>query len=602
MSTILIIILLAVLILAVAALAAGRGTYEVESARDTEYLELEGAWVRYNIVGGGPPVVLVHGWLSSSAVWDELAQRLSQRFTVYTLDLTGFGESDKPLDGYGVRYGSRLLYAFCAHFGLTRVNIIGHDLGGDMVIKLASDHPDVVGRIVLVATPANEEQVDLPTLLWLATLPVVGPLFYLLGRSVRAVRSNWMSAFVSEPEDVTEEMLDAAASSTPAAMRKTFTVSKREIAGGRLARQARIVKVPTLIVAGEEDQVVDPQAAGVWARSLDRAEVCLMDECGHMPMIERAAEFNAQVLAFLTGDARYLEYAEQQRLSPPEGATEEDTIEVGTLPAEGEDPAFASGPETAEIPANERPDADRDREEPEIPVARRRSRSGGRAGDQGSFLDRLPFVGREERSRSGEREEPLSGTGPDEEEEPSGEHPDRPVKRKRNPVSWNFDEVEPEQESTAPGSEAAGEDRPKVRRRSRYDGLFDKEESPGESGRDEQTSSPPGERSRDYTAEPDELTDRADPVDEPRPRSEPLPRRRRRSFGGGGVPEVPDDLFDWGSSLDDFEPVRRERRERGPLGRGPLDQEGAGDEGRRETSRREPREGEPEDEGPFGGR
>jgi pimeloyl-ACP methyl ester carboxylesterase len=49
-----------------------------------------------------------------------------------------------------------------------------------MAVKLAADHPDVVGRMVLVATPANEDQIDLPTLLWLATLPVVGPVFYAL--------------------------------------------------------------------------------------------------------------------------------------------------------------------------------------------------------------------------------------------------------------------------------------------------------------------------------------------------------------------------------------------------------------------------------------
>ena len=42
---------------------------------------------------------------------------------------------------------------------------------------------------------------------------------------------------------------------------------------------------------------------------MERAEICLIDECGHMPMVERIAEFNAQILAFLTGDARYLDYA-----------------------------------------------------------------------------------------------------------------------------------------------------------------------------------------------------------------------------------------------------------------------------------------------------
>src|ERR671916_2732266 len=120
MSAILIVGLLLIGLLVASSAALSRTTHEVDSARDTEYLELEGNWIRYSVIGGGPPVLLVHGWLSSSRVWEQPAARLAQRFTVYTLDLSGFGESDKPLSGYGVRNGSRLLYAFCAHFGLTR--------------------------------------------------------------------------------------------------------------------------------------------------------------------------------------------------------------------------------------------------------------------------------------------------------------------------------------------------------------------------------------------------------------------------------------------------------------------------------------------------
>lgn len=328
MITILIVAFLIVGLVLAASVALGRTAYEVDSARDTEYLDLEGNWVRYNVIGGGPPVVLVHGWLSSSRVWDGLAGRLAQRFTVYTLDLTGFGESDKPLSGYGVRYGSRLLYAFCAHFGLTRTSVIGHDIGGNMAVKLAADHPDVVGRLVLVATPANEEQIDLPTPLWLATLPVVGPIFYTLGRLVRGVRRMWLKPFVVHPEDLTEDAIEDAAMSTPAAASKTLSITRREIAGGRLARQARIIKVPVLLIAGEEDQIVDPQAVGVWARGVSQAEVVLMDECGHLPMIERTSEFNAQILAFLTGDARYLDYVEETRVADDEafGADEQDEL------------------------------------------------------------------------------------------------------------------------------------------------------------------------------------------------------------------------------------------------------------------------------------
>jgi pimeloyl-ACP methyl ester carboxylesterase len=318
-----------------ASLALGRVSYEVESARDTEYLELEGTWVRYGIIGGGPSVLLVHGWLSSSRIWEQLAARLAQRFTIYTLDLSGFGESDKPLSGYGVRNGSRLLYAFCAHFGLTRTNVIGHDLGGNMAVKLAADHPDVVGRLVLVATPADENQIDLPTPLWLATLPVLGPIFYTLGRLAPQVRRLWMRPFVADPRDLSEAVVEDAGRSTPAAASKTLAVARREISGGRLARQAGIIKTPLLLIAGEEDQIVDPQAVGVWARSVEQAEICVLDDCGHLPMIERTAEFNARILAFLTGDARYLDY-----VGPP--AEYEEDVEEGSA-EEDEAPALPTG-------------------------------------------------------------------------------------------------------------------------------------------------------------------------------------------------------------------------------------------------------------------
>ena len=315
MSVVLIVVLVLVVLVFGVSVVLGRTTSEVESARDTEYLELEGVLVRYNVMGGGPAVVLVHGWLTSSRLWEQLAGRLAQRFTVYSLDLSGFGQSDKPIAGYGVRNGSRLLYAFCAHFGLTRANVIGHDLGGAMAVKLAADHPDVVGRLVIVSTPADEDQIDVPTMLWLATLPLVGPLFYALGRAARPVRRLWMRPFVADPDDLTEEVVDDAGRSTPAAVSKTLSIGRREISRGRLARQARIIKIPLLVVAGEQDQIVDPQSVGVWAGGVDRAEISLIDECGHLPMIERTAEFNAQILAFLTGDPRYLDYI------PPTPAT-----------------------------------------------------------------------------------------------------------------------------------------------------------------------------------------------------------------------------------------------------------------------------------------
>jgi len=395
MNTFLIVLLLVAGLLAVASFTLGRITDEVESAHDTEYIELEGSWIRYGVIGAGPPVLLVHGWLSSSRVWERLARRLAQRFTVYTLDLKGFGDSDKPLSGYGVRYGSRLLYAFCAHFGLTHTSVIAHDLGGDMAVKLAADHPDMVGRLVLVSVPAGEDQIDLPTPLWLATLPVIGPLFYALGQAVRGARVLWMRPFFADRNDITEEAVEDAGKSTPAAVAGTLGVTRHEISGGRLVRQAGAIKVPVLVVAGEDDQIVDPQSMDTWARTIRQAEVHLMDDCGHVPMLEHPGEFNARMLAFLTGDQRYLETAgepgyaqnhEAQDQQPPEKGPAIFGHDAGTgapvSPDSGEDETMDLTPQEDEAADDERlfeeepsgePDIHREQaghDAPEDPISR----------------------------------------------------------------------------------------------------------------------------------------------------------------------------------------------------------------------------------------
>src|SRR5215211_7013517 len=127
MGITLIVLFVVVAVILAASIVLGRDAREVESARDTEYLELEGVWIR----------------------------------------------------------------------------------------------SDVVGRLVVISAPADEDQIDLPTMLWLVTVPVVGPIFYALGRVARPVRRLWMRPFVADSDDLTEEMVDDAGRSTPAAVSKT---------------------------------------------------------------------------------------------------------------------------------------------------------------------------------------------------------------------------------------------------------------------------------------------------------------------------------------------------------------------------------------------
>lgn len=461
-----IILILVVVIVVVAGTMLGRISHEVESARDTEYVELDGHWVRYTVIGGGPPVLLVHGWLASSRIWEQLARRLAQRFTVYSLDLTGFGESDKPTDGYGTRNGSRLLYAFCAHFGLTRATIIGHDFSGSMAVKLAADHPDIVGRLVLVATPADEEQIDLPTLLWITTLPLVGPIFFSLGRVLKPLRKLWMRSFVFDPGDLPEELVEDAGKPTPASAGKTYSVTRHEISGGRVARQARIIKVPVLLIAGEDDQIVDPRSVSDWGQQAEQAEIVLLDKCGHLPMVESPTEFSARVLAFLTGDDRYLEYVKE--VPPPAGRES-----LAEEEAPEEEPPELQEPE-AEPPVAEPPAA-----EPEVDEERRpASKTGTDLGDVSwDFSPKKTPRPRNERLSTPRPPEPEADDVEPRRESRPDTPPEPPPRSSRratpHPENNNAEEI-------APGSSGMEPDEPRRRNKDREPGSGRIPEFPGD--------------------------------------------------------------------------------------------------------------------------
>lgn len=367
MSTVLILVLVLAVLVGAASFALGRASYEVENARASEYVEIEGVCVRYRVAGEGPPVLLVHGWLSSSRVWERLVERLENGFTVYSLDMKGFGDSDKPLSGYGIRRGSRLLYAFCAHFELSGVGVVGHGVGGDMAAKLAADHPNLVGGLVLVSSPARESQVDLPTPLWLATLPLFGPIFFALVRSVGSWRRLGMRPFVLEGESLEDHVLDDAAKPTSAAFRKTFDAIGREVSDEKLLRQSRRIRAPVLLLAGGEDQIVDPRSVESWAENISRSEVQVIEECGHLPMIEQPEALASGIAGFLSE----LPEIEPEESEPPEGTLftidgeriipEPPPEKAGATPDDHPEPRDESAPLDEEDPDTVAEEEDRER-------------------------------------------------------------------------------------------------------------------------------------------------------------------------------------------------------------------------------------------------
>jgi haloacetate dehalogenase len=118
-------------------------------------VDCEGIDIAAEVTGSGPPVLLLHGYPETRAMWHEVASALSDHRTVVAADLRGYGDSAKPPgERYSKREMARDQLLLMRNLGFDRFAVVGHDRGGRVGHRLALDHPEaVVGLAVLDIVP-----------------------------------------------------------------------------------------------------------------------------------------------------------------------------------------------------------------------------------------------------------------------------------------------------------------------------------------------------------------------------------------------------------------------------------------------------------------
>ena len=114
--------------------------------------KLNGIEIAYSTGGSGPPLLLLHGFPQTRAMWARIAPALARSRTVICPDLRGYGASGKPADvaQYTFREMARDQLALMAHLGFDRFAVVGHDRGGRVTHRLALDAPQTVTRLCMM--------------------------------------------------------------------------------------------------------------------------------------------------------------------------------------------------------------------------------------------------------------------------------------------------------------------------------------------------------------------------------------------------------------------------------------------------------------------
>jgi pimeloyl-ACP methyl ester carboxylesterase len=175
-------------------------------AKDGEFIRVGEANTHYIRKGKGKPLILIHGIFSSSFVWRKNIDALAEHFDVISLDVKGYGYSDKPADG---RYSREDIRQFVLDFMETlkvdRAILVGHSWGGGIAVNLALHHPERVEKLILIDSTGYPPKSSL--IAWLLKLPGIGR--FLLAASDRKTFENILKEKVFfNPGLVTKEEVE----------------------------------------------------------------------------------------------------------------------------------------------------------------------------------------------------------------------------------------------------------------------------------------------------------------------------------------------------------------------------------------------------------
>ncbi|MEQ3727011.1 MAG: alpha/beta hydrolase [Tateyamaria sp.] len=108
--------------------------------------------IAFDVIGDGPPVLLLHGFPQTRAMWHAIAPALAERFTVVSADLRGYGDSSKPdaMQDMSFRHMANDQVALMQHLAFEQFHLVGHDRGARTAHRLALDHSGMVKSLTLM--------------------------------------------------------------------------------------------------------------------------------------------------------------------------------------------------------------------------------------------------------------------------------------------------------------------------------------------------------------------------------------------------------------------------------------------------------------------
>lgn len=228
-----------------------------------------------------PPILLIHGFASSTYTFRRIIPLLQKQFSVIAIDLPGFGKSEKSTSFvYSFQNYAKLMIECIQQFGISNTYIVAHSMGGQIALNMAIIAPEKINKLILLCSSGYLKRAQ-KLLICSSYLPFFEKfVYYYVGR--KDVRDYLKNVFFNQALINDELINEFARPLTEQGFYKALIRLLRHREGDLLPQQLQGIQIPTLLIWGEEDRVVPIQVGQRLVRDLPDAQLITYEKTGHL--------------------------------------------------------------------------------------------------------------------------------------------------------------------------------------------------------------------------------------------------------------------------------------------------------------------------------
>ncbi len=253
----------------------------------------------YEEHGEGQPLVLLHGWCMSSAVWRLQFETLGRTFRLIAPDLRGHGQSEAAPDGHDFAGFSADVVELFRHLDVHDAVLAGWSLGAQVaLLAYAKLRERLCGLVLISGTPRFTSSDDFPH--GLNATEIAGMSVKVRRNPAKALEGFMADMFADGEQDILDqdERIRQILGAIPLPDKQVAVQGLKALAEADMRGLLPAINLPTLILSGDQDRICLPGASAYMARHIPSGSHVVFSGCGHVPFLTQCNEFNDAMSSF----------------------------------------------------------------------------------------------------------------------------------------------------------------------------------------------------------------------------------------------------------------------------------------------------------------